>query len=185
MSKAWIVDDESWKLIDPLLPPWPQKSPGPQPVPGRSCLQGILFVLHTGIGWEDLPQELGAGTGPSPVNPGQRGSKDHLSCDGNGTPIYVLTSGANVPDVKPALDLLDCYPPIVGRAGRPRRRFATLLADKAYSSAAFRPACRDRGFAGRAAATKRCRSSGRCRDQSAMPPRWSRTRPQQHPPGRG
>jgi transposase len=27
------------------------------------CLQGILFVLHTGIGWEDLPQELGFGSG--------------------------------------------------------------------------------------------------------------------------
>jgi transposase len=29
----------------------------------RLCLQGILFVLHTGIGWEDLPQELGFGSG--------------------------------------------------------------------------------------------------------------------------
>ena len=26
-------------------------------------LQGILFVLYTGIGWEDLPQELGFGSG--------------------------------------------------------------------------------------------------------------------------
>lgn len=68
-----------------------------------------------------------------------------MICDGNGTPIYVLTSGANVPDIKRALDLLDCYPPIAGRPGRPRRRFATLLADKAYSSAAFRQACRERG----------------------------------------
>ncbi|WP_213012801.1 hypothetical protein [Paractinoplanes toevensis] len=35
--------------------------------------------------------------------------------------------------------------PIAGRPGRPRRRFATLLADKAYSSAAFRQTCRERG----------------------------------------
>ncbi|AEV84259.1 transposase [Actinoplanes sp. SE50] len=27
------------------------------------CLHGISFVLHTGIGWEDLPQELGFGSG--------------------------------------------------------------------------------------------------------------------------
>lgn len=27
------------------------------------CLQGILFVLHTGIQWEWLPQELGFGSG--------------------------------------------------------------------------------------------------------------------------
>ncbi|MFC6567765.1 transposase [Actinoplanes utahensis] len=52
----------------------------------------------------------GSRTGPSPVNRGKPGSKHHLICDGNGTPIYVLTSGANVPDVKRALDLLDCYP---------------------------------------------------------------------------
>ena len=57
MSKAWVVDDELWKLIEPVLPPWPAKAPGPRPVPDRLCLQGLLFVLHTGIGWEDLPQE--------------------------------------------------------------------------------------------------------------------------------
>jgi transposase len=63
VSKAWIVEDGLWELIEPLLPPWPEKSPGPRPVPDRLCLQGILFVLHTGIGWEDLPQELGFGSG--------------------------------------------------------------------------------------------------------------------------
>ena len=57
----------------------------------------------------------------------------------------MLTSGANVPDISRALDLLDCYPPIAGRPGRPRRRFEVLLADKGYSSEAFRPACRERG----------------------------------------
>ncbi len=45
------------------LPPWPAKALGPRPVPDRLCLQGILCVLHTGIGWEDLPQELGFGFG--------------------------------------------------------------------------------------------------------------------------
>jgi len=63
VSKAWIVDDQLWAVIEPLLPPWPDKAPGPRPVPDRQCLQGILFVLHTGIGWEDLPQELGFGSG--------------------------------------------------------------------------------------------------------------------------
>lgn len=63
MSKPWIVDDQLWELLEPLLPPWPAKAPGPRPVPDRQCLQGILYVLHTGIGWEDLPQELGFGSG--------------------------------------------------------------------------------------------------------------------------
>jgi transposase len=34
--------------------------PGRKPLDDRQVLQGILFVLHTGIGWEHLPQELGA-----------------------------------------------------------------------------------------------------------------------------
>jgi transposase len=63
VGRPWNVDDRLWELIEPLLPPWPDKAPGPRPVPDRQCLQGILFVLHTGIGWEDLPQELGFGAG--------------------------------------------------------------------------------------------------------------------------
>jgi transposase len=63
VSKPWTIDDELWELIEPVLPPWPEKAPGPKPIPDRLCLQGILYVLYTGIGWEDLPQELGFGSG--------------------------------------------------------------------------------------------------------------------------
>ena len=63
MSKPWVIEDELWDRIEPLLPAWPDKAPGPRPVPDRLALQGILFVLYTGIGWEDLPQELGFGSG--------------------------------------------------------------------------------------------------------------------------
>jgi hypothetical protein len=44
-----MVDDDLWALIEPLLPPWPEKAPGPRPVPDRLCLQGILHVLHNDI----------------------------------------------------------------------------------------------------------------------------------------
>lgn len=30
-------------------------------MPDQACLAGILFVLKTGIGWEDLPAEMGCG----------------------------------------------------------------------------------------------------------------------------
>ena len=50
-------------LIEPLLPPWPEKSPGPRPVADRLCLQGILYVLHNDIAWQLLPLELGFGSG--------------------------------------------------------------------------------------------------------------------------
>lgn len=170
VGKPWVIDDELWELIEPLLPAWPARSPGPRPVPDRLCLQGILFVLHTGIGWEDLPLELGfgsgmtcwrrlrrwtdagvfdrlhrlllaelnaagridwsravidgghidakkggEGTGPSPVNRGKPGSKHHLITDGVGTPLAVITTGGNVPDISRAVELLDAVPP----AGRP------------------------------------------------------------------
>ncbi|MYR82845.1 IS5 family transposase [Streptomyces sp. SID5466] len=58
-----MVDDDLWALVKPLLPPWPERSPGPRPVPDRLCLQGILFVLYNDIAWQLLPRELGFGSG--------------------------------------------------------------------------------------------------------------------------
>ncbi|CAM5737475.1 IS5 family transposase [Streptomyces hirsutus] len=48
------MDDELWALIEPLLPPWPERAPGPRPVDDRRCLQGILYVLHHDIAWQLL-----------------------------------------------------------------------------------------------------------------------------------
>jgi transposase len=64
-AKPWQVDDELWALLEPLLPRRSRRFryPGRRPVEDRQVLQGILFVLHTGIGWEHLPQELGFGSG--------------------------------------------------------------------------------------------------------------------------
>jgi transposase len=61
--QAWIVSDGLWSRIEPLLPVRPPGRRGARPLPDRLVLQGILFVLWTGIGWEDLPQELGFGSG--------------------------------------------------------------------------------------------------------------------------
>jgi transposase len=54
-----------WERIEPLLPKTPRRFryPGRKPLDDRKVLQGILFVLHTGIGWKHLPQELGFGCG--------------------------------------------------------------------------------------------------------------------------
>ena len=58
------MSDELWSLIEPLLPgPAPKLVEGRPRVPDRQALCGILFVLHTGIQWEYLPQELGFGSG--------------------------------------------------------------------------------------------------------------------------
>ena len=57
------MSDELWSQIERVLPARPASRTGPKPLPDRLVLQGILFVLYTGIGWEDLPQELGFGSG--------------------------------------------------------------------------------------------------------------------------
>ena len=64
-SEPWIVDDELWGLIEPVLPQTPRRFgyPGRKRLDDRPVLQGILFVLHTAIGWEYLPQEPGFGSG--------------------------------------------------------------------------------------------------------------------------
>ena len=63
--KPWEVPDGLWQRIEPLLPKKQRRFryPGRKPLDDRKVLQGILFVLHTGIGWEHLPQELGFGCG--------------------------------------------------------------------------------------------------------------------------
>lgn len=60
-----ILDDELWHIIEPLLPKRTRRFqyPGRKPLDDRAVLTGILFVLKTGIAWEDLPQEMGCGSG--------------------------------------------------------------------------------------------------------------------------
>ncbi len=61
----WTVSDELWELVEPLLPRKQRRFryPGRRRLPDREALQGILFVLHTGIAWRHLPLELGFGSG--------------------------------------------------------------------------------------------------------------------------
>jgi transposase len=55
-----LVPDELWALVEPLLPKRTPSPKGGHPrVDDRVCLTGILFVLKTGIPWEDFPQEMG------------------------------------------------------------------------------------------------------------------------------
>jgi transposase len=60
-----LVSDGLWERVEPLLPRVERRYryPGRKRVPDRQALTGILFVLKTGIPWEDLPQEMGCGSG--------------------------------------------------------------------------------------------------------------------------
>ncbi|MEV0768688.1 IS5 family transposase [Nocardia salmonicida] len=187
MSAPWIDGDRLWAVIEPLLPVKAAGTPGPARMNDRLVLQGILFVLITGIGWEDLPQELGFGsgmtcwrrlrdwqaagvfeamhttmlahchraglidfdrvipdgshvrakrggadTGPSPVDRRKTGAKHHILTCGNGLPLAVVQSAANVNDHLVLPELLDRVRPLRGCPGRPREKITTLIADKGY-----------------------------------------------------
>jgi transposase len=59
-----LIPEEVWQLIEPLLPKRPPHPKGGRPViADRDVLTGIIFMLKTGIAWEDLPTEMGCGCG--------------------------------------------------------------------------------------------------------------------------
>jgi transposase len=64
MAVATITDG-LWELLQPLLPATPRRFryPGRRRLDDRRVLNGILYVLATGIAWDQLPQQLGFGSG--------------------------------------------------------------------------------------------------------------------------
>jgi transposase len=56
-----LVPDGLWERIAPLLPPPKPRRypyPGRRPIDDRAALAGIVFVLKTGINWNQLPTGL-------------------------------------------------------------------------------------------------------------------------------
>ena len=59
-----LVSDTLWALVAPLLPERPPRPRGGRPpVDDREALEGIVFVLRTGIPWAMLPKAMGLGSG--------------------------------------------------------------------------------------------------------------------------
>lgn len=53
-----------YKKLVPLLPVVTPSAKGGRPrLSDQQALNGIVFVLRTGISWEELPQEMGFGSG--------------------------------------------------------------------------------------------------------------------------
>jgi RNA polymerase sigma factor (sigma-70 family) len=66
-----LLTDEIWEQIQPMLPaPKPRRAryPGRKPIEPRKVLTGIVFVLKSGIPWEELPVEMGCGCGMTCLN---------------------------------------------------------------------------------------------------------------------
>lgn len=55
-----LLPEDLWLEVEPMLPPPPPASPkGGRPgVSNHAALKGILFVLHFGIPWQQLPKDL-------------------------------------------------------------------------------------------------------------------------------
>ena len=74
----------------------------------------------------------GVHTGPNATDRAKNGCKRHVIVDGNGVPLAVKTTPANVLDGKEAVFLLDAIPAVAGSRGRPRRRPDAYLGDRGY-----------------------------------------------------
>lgn len=87
------------------------------------CSQDIL--------WEYLPRKLGC--------------EHHLLVVERGLTLVAWISGAQLPDSRFLMRLVDSIPAVNGLAGRARKRPVTLHADRAYASKAHRAWLPSRG----------------------------------------
>lgn len=52
-----LVPDDLWAVVEPLLPPEPEKPKGGRPrASDRAALAGIILVLRSGMQWKHLPR---------------------------------------------------------------------------------------------------------------------------------
>ena len=88
----------------------------------------------------------GSGTGPSPVDRGRPGSKQHLLVDATGIPLAFAVTGGNRNDITQLMPLIAAIPPVRGRRGRPRQRPDALYADRGYDHDKYRRQVRNKGI---------------------------------------
>lgn len=59
------ISNELWAVLQPLIPEFEHSVKGGRrrSLDDRAALNGILYVLQSGVPWEDLPQDIGYGSG--------------------------------------------------------------------------------------------------------------------------
>jgi transposase len=80
--------------------------------------------------------------------------------DAHGTPLACLLTAANRHDVTQLLPLIEAIPPVRGQPGHPRRRPASLHADRGYDSDPHRRRLRQRGITPQIARRRTAHGSG-------------------------
>jgi transposase len=58
MSRAAVLTDAQWQLIEPLMPSSDGKQ-GNQFRDHRQVVEGIIYRFRSGLAWRDLPGEVG------------------------------------------------------------------------------------------------------------------------------
>ena len=58
MARRYEIDDAQWEKIKPYLGNTPKKTGRPQ-ADNRKLLNGVLWIMHTGAPWRDLPEYYG------------------------------------------------------------------------------------------------------------------------------
>lgn len=80
----------------------------------------------------------GDDTGPNPTDRSKSGTKHTLLVDGNGVPLALRTTGANASDQKQLEPIINEFPHVGGKRGRPKTRPEAAFADRGYDSEANR-----------------------------------------------
>ena len=57
LDEPYRISDALWERIKPLLPPDMPTRDSPQ-IGNREIMEAILYVLHTGCKWNELPPSL-------------------------------------------------------------------------------------------------------------------------------
>ncbi len=59
MSKRYELTDEQWQAVEPFLPRRTATT-GRKPKDPRQMLNGIVWILHSGAPWRDVPERYGS-----------------------------------------------------------------------------------------------------------------------------
>ena len=102
---------------------------------GRTWRIGRHRLEYFGCRQLQRPRNFwGAKTGPNPTDRGKNGSKRHLITDGQGIPLAIEHTAANVHDSNMAIPVVDAIPPIKTANGCRRKRPDEVLADRGYDA---------------------------------------------------
>jgi hypothetical protein len=109
----------------------------------RLGIAGQLDWSRASVDTMSVRAKRGGPCGANPVDRGKPGSKLHLITDGQGLPLAVALTAANVNDSVVFEGLLDDVPAVRMPSGRRRCRPGTVHADRGTTSGTAAPSCAD------------------------------------------